>query len=133
MTSKSLAAALLLALSVAVPALGNADAVQLPPIDDKEIAAVRRILQKHFTPRELDGFTAYLKDLGAGRERPLPPELKNALRGSISDLRLEYGLQLAILFAQIQQQHPGLIDGDINELLDKLQESLSDSDGHAPR
>ena len=128
MKSKHRIVASALALALAGPVVAETTQLQLPPIDDFEIAAVRRILEKHFTTRELDGFTAYLKDMEAGRARPLPPELKNALRGSIPDLRLEYGLQLAILFAQIQQAHPGLIDGDLNDLIDKLQDSLGDSE-----
>lgn len=134
MTSLSrLAAAAGLAFALSVSAAEGPAPLTLPPIDDQEIAAVRRILQKHFTPREMDGFVRYLKDIEAGKSRALPPELKSALRGSIADLRLEYGLQLAILFAQIQQSHPGLVDGDLNELLDKVQESLAEPESAAPK
>jgi hypothetical protein len=130
---RRIAAASALALALSAAAAEPPPQLLLPPIDDQEIAAVRRVLQKHFTPREMDVFTGYLRDIEAGKSRPLPPEIKHALRGSIADLRLEYGLQLAILFAQIQQAHPGLVDGDINELLDRVQESLGDPAPAGPR
>ena len=123
--SRALCLALAFAAS-AVPAAADESPSPIPGIGSAEIDAARKIFQNNLSNQDVEALVRYLRSTMAGQAAQLAPEVKSRLRKAFADLRLEYGLQLAILFEQLKRRAPGLVDGDFDQLLERLDQALSD-------
>jgi hypothetical protein len=80
-------------------------------IDMKQL---EKLIREKFSHEDVRRLSRYLKDLVAGGRADLPRDLKGKFDDLVSELRLEYGFQIAVLMAELEKAAKRLLQEGID-------------------
>lgn len=87
-------------------------------IDPDEVA---KILRKHFTEDDIEKLARYFRDAIAGKPAQLEGDLWRRFRDAMGEIRLEYGIQIAVLMAELKKAAKRILNQDVDGLFDLIQ------------
>ena len=85
---------------------------------------VEKMLAKHFSLADIESLKAYVKGAIMGVPTPMAPELKAKVRDFMTEMRLEYGFQFAVLMAELKKKMFRVLPPDLAELAEEFTEKL---------
>ncbi len=77
---------------------------------------LEEILAKHFSRADIESLKEYIRGAIIGLPTPMAPDLKAKVRDFMTDMRLEYGFQFAVLMAELRKKIFGVLPPDLAEL-----------------
>ena len=90
------------------------------PLAQIEWRDVEKILTKHFSIEDIASLKEYMKGAMLGLEMPMPPDLKGKVRDFMTEMRLEYGFQFAVLMEQLKKKIFRVLPPDLAELAEEF-------------
>jgi hypothetical protein len=81
---------------------------------------VEKMLAKHFSLADIESLKAYVKGAMMGLPTPMAPELKAKVRDFMTEMRLEYGFQFAVLMAELKKKVFRVLPPDLAELAEEF-------------
>jgi hypothetical protein len=81
---------------------------------------VEKILRKHFAPEDLFKLKEYMSSAMLGLEFPMPPDLKAKVRDYMTEMRLEYGFQFAVMMEQLKKKLFRVLPPDLADLAEEF-------------
>ena len=94
-----------------------------------EWSHVEKMLGKHFSIADIEGLKEYMKGAMMGLQVPMAPDLKDKVRKFMTDMRLEYGFQFAVMIAELKKKVFRVLPPDLAELAEEFsKKSPADSD-----
>jgi hypothetical protein len=120
---KQLLLAWVLALSVAAfaaPEANSAEPTAQSPLAGIEWRDIEKILHKHFSLGDIANLKEYMKGAMLGLDLPMPPDLKGKVRDFMTEMRLEYGFQFAVMMEQLKKKLFRVLPPDLAELAEEF-------------
>lgn len=117
---KKLLLAWTLTFSAAAYAASEPIAPVQSPLAGIEWRDVERILNKHFSLQDIVSLKEYMKSAMLGLEIPMPPDLKSKVRDFMTEMRLEYGFQFAVMIEQLKKKIFRVLPPDLAELAEEF-------------
>ena len=110
------------ALASAVPVLAATEtgALPEPALSGIDWRSVEKILAKHFSPADIESLKEYMKSAMMGLQIPMAPELKAKVRDFMTEMRLEYGFQFAVMMADLKKKVFRVLPPDLAELAEEF-------------
>ena len=90
------------------------------PLAQIEWRDVEQILTKHFSIEDIASLKEYMKGAMLGLEMPMPSDLKGKVRDFMTEMRLEYGFQFAVLMEQLKKKIFRVLPPDLAELAEEF-------------
>jgi hypothetical protein len=109
------------ALTFCIPAHAHALPVEAVAPTQFQLETLQQLLGDRFTQSDIERLLEHIKSSAS-----IPSDLKRRLRAGVSDLRLEYGFQMAVLLARWKKAVPQLGGVDLDELFQRLERALDD-------
>jgi hypothetical protein len=81
---------------------------------------VEKMLAKHFSPEDIAGLKDYLRGAMMGLQTPMASDLKEKVRNFLTQMRLEYGFQFAVLMAELKKKVFRVLPPDLAELAEEF-------------
>lgn len=81
---------------------------------------VEKMLAKHFSLADIEGLKEYMKGAMMGLQMPMAPDLKEKVRGFMTEMRLEYGFQFAVMMEQLKKKLFRVLPPDLAELAEEF-------------
>ncbi len=81
---------------------------------------VEKMLAKHFSLADIESLKEYMRGAMTGLQTPMAPELKEKVRDFMTDMRLEYGFQFAVLMAKLKKKIFLVLPPDLAELAEEF-------------
>ena len=81
---------------------------------------MKKILKKHFSLEDIANLKEYLKGAMLGLPTPMAPDLKSKVRDFMTEMRLEYGFQFAVIMEQLKKKLFRLLPPDLAELAEEF-------------
>ena len=100
------------------PALAAAEAEA--PIAGIEWRNVEKMLAKHFSMDDIASLKEYMKGAMMGLQIPMAPDLKQKVRDFMTEMRLEYGFQFAVMIAELKKKVFRVLPPDLAELAEEF-------------
>ena len=113
---------LLVCLIFSVPAFSATE----PGVQSEAVLAgiewrnVEKMLAKHFSLADIESLKEYMRGAMTGLQTPMAPELKEKVRDFMTDMRLEYGFQFAVLMAELKKKIFRVLPPDLAELAEEF-------------
>ena len=126
MKARTLSATLLVGVSLLAPAYVHALSGETVPRTRSEVESIQELLGSRFAPTDVDRLLEHIKNSALGKHTLIPSDLKRRLRAAASDLRLEYGFQMAVLLARWKKTVPQLGAVDLDELFQQINRALDE-------
>jgi hypothetical protein len=120
MAVKTIVLACVLVLSApafAAPEAGTPTQSTLAGIEWRDI---EKILHKHFSLEDIARLKEYMKSAMLGLDVPMPPDLKRKVRDFLTEMRLEYGFQFAVMIEQLKKKLFRVLPPDLAELAEEF-------------
>ena len=112
-------------LLVAIMFLLSASAHSLPaapePLSQTQRETIQELLGSRFTQSDIERLLEHIRSSAS-----IPADLRRRLRATVSDLRLEYGFQMAVLLARWKKAVPQLGAVDLDDLFKQIDRALDD-------
>jgi uncharacterized protein (DUF2267 family) len=89
-----------------------------------DLHKVEKMLAKHFSMADIESLKAYMKGAMLGVPTPMAPELKAKVRDFMTEMRLEYGFQFAVLMAELKKKIFRVLPPDLAELAEEFTQKL---------
>ncbi len=112
--------AIVLASSVPVFAATETGAQPQSALAGIEWRNVETILAKHFSIADIESLKEYMKRAMMGLQIPMAPELKAKVRDFMTEMRLEYGFQFAVMMAELKKKIFRVLPPDLAELAEEF-------------
>lgn len=109
-----------LALSTTVFAATETGASTESALAGIEWRNVEKLLQKHFSLEDIAGLKEYMKGAMMGLQLPMAPDLKEKVRNFMTEMRLEYGFQFAVMMEQLKKKLFRVLPPDLAELAEEF-------------
>ncbi len=109
-----------LALSTPVFAATETGASTESALAGIEWRNVEKLLQKHFSLEDIAGLKEYMKGAMMGLQLPMAPDLKEKVRNFMTEMRLEYGFQFAVMMEQLKKKLFRVLPPDLAELAEEF-------------
>ena len=90
------------------------------PLAQIEWRDVEKILTKHFSIEDIASLKEYMKGAMLGLPTPMAPDLKAKVRDFMTEMRLEYGFQFAVLMEQLKKKIFRVLPPDLAELAEEF-------------
>jgi hypothetical protein len=110
----------LCAISSPVFAAAEAGRQTESPIAGIDWRNVEKMLAKHFPLADIESLKAYMKSAMKGLQTPMAPELKAKVRDFMTEMRLEYGFQFAVLMAELKKKVFRVLPPDLADLAEEF-------------
>ena len=81
---------------------------------------VEKMLTKHFSLADIESLKEYIRGAMMGLPTPMAPELKAKVRDFMTEMRLEYGFQFAVLMAELKKKVFRILPPDLAELAEEF-------------
>jgi len=81
---------------------------------------VEKMLAKHFSQADIESLKEYIRGAIIGLPSPMPPDLKAKVRDFMTEMRLEYGFQFAVLMAELRKKIFRVLPPDLAELAEEF-------------
>ena len=126
MNAKTLSATVLVGVTFLLPAYAHTLPAETVPLSPSEVETIQELLGSRFSPTDIERLREHIKNSALGKHTLIPSDLKRRLRATVSDLRLEYGFQMAVLLARWKKTVPQLGTVDLDELFQQINRALDD-------
>jgi hypothetical protein len=117
---KNLLFAMALALSFPAFAEPESSEQSQSPLAGIEWRDVEKMLKKHFSVDDIAGLREYMKGAMMGLQSPMAPDLKDKVRNFMTEMRLEYGFQFAVMMEQVKKKIFRFLPPDLAELAEEF-------------
>jgi hypothetical protein len=109
-------------VAISLPLFAGAEASPQAesPIAGIDWRSVEKMLAKHFSLADIESLKAYVKGAMMGLQTPMAPELKAKVRDFMTEMRLEYGFQFAVLMAELRKKVFRVLPPDLAELAEEF-------------
>lgn len=120
MPMKNLLFAVFLLLSIPAIAATETGAQGEGALAGIEWRNVEKILAKHFSIADIAQLKDYMKRAMIGLPTPMSGDLKAKVRNFMTEMRLEYGFQVAVIIAQLRKKIFCVLPPDLAELAEEF-------------
>ena len=90
------------------------------PLAQIEWRNVEKILTTHFSPADIESLKEYMRGAIVGLRIPMAPDLKAKVRDFVTQMRLEYGFQFAVMVAEFKKKVFRVLPPDLAELAEEF-------------
>ncbi len=108
------------ALALSVAAYAAPEPVAQSPLAGIEWRDIEKVLHKHFSLEDIASLKEYMKGAMPGLEMPMPLDLKSKVRDFMTEMRLEYGFQFAVMMEQMKKKLFRVLPPDLAELAEEF-------------
>jgi hypothetical protein len=119
--AKTFSTITLFAMMFFIPAHARALPAEAVAPTQFQLETIQQLLGDRLTRSDIERLLEHIKSSAS-----IPSDLKRRLRAGVSDLRLEYGFQMAVLLARWKRAVPQLGEVDLDELFQRLERALDD-------
>ena len=90
------------------------------PLAQIEWRDVEKILTKHFSLSDIESLKEYMRGAIVGLRIPMAPDLKAKVGDFMTQMRLEYGFQFAVMMAELKKKVFRVLPPDLAELAEEF-------------
>ena len=90
------------------------------PLAQIEWRDVEKILTKHFSLSDIESLKEYMRGAIVGLRIPMAPDLKAKVGDFMTQMRLEYGFQFAVMMAELKKKVFRVLPPDLPELAEEF-------------
>ncbi len=120
MWSKTLLLAAVLAICLPTFAATESGMQTESPLAQIEWRDVEKILTKHFSLSDIESLKEYMRGAIVGLRIPMAPDLKAKVGDFMTQMRLEYGFQFAVMMAELKKKVFRVLPPDLAELAEEF-------------